>query len=102
MVFLSGWLGVIVTMLAVPPLMLLAGFETNVALFVGVALAGTGNGVAAQIVLEMDMIRSKVGIALLYAAMIDDILIMCMLSILVAFDEMGALVVSDAIRSSCR
>ncbi len=94
-VLFSGWLGVIVTMIAVPPLMLLAHYNLGIALFTAVTLAGTGNGVAAQIVLEMDMIRSKVGIALLYAAMIDDILIVLALSILVAFSAAGTVALAD-------
>jgi len=94
-VFFSGWLGVIVTMLAVPPLMLLAHYDLGIALFTAITLAGTGNGVAAQMVLEMDMIRSKVGVAILYAAMIDDILIVLALSMLIAFKAAGVIVIED-------
>jgi Kef-type K+ transport system membrane component KefB len=94
-VFFTGWLGVIVTLLLIIPAMLALGFPFGVAAFVGVALAGTGNGVAAQMVLEMGMARMKVGIALLGAAMVDDVLVLLSLSALVAITAAGAVLPGD-------
>lgn len=91
-IILSGWLGVIVSFVLVAPVMLLAGFAVPVALFVSVALAGTGNGVATQMAFEMNLIRAKEGVVLLGAAMIDDVLVLLALAFLISFGQSPDLV----------
>lgn len=86
-ILLSGWLGVIISFALVVPVMLIAGAALPVALFVAVALAGTGNGVATQMAFEMNLIRSKEGVVLLGAAMIDDVLVLLALAFLISFGQ---------------
>ncbi|MBN8636103.1 MAG: cation:proton antiporter [Anaerolineae bacterium] len=86
-IILSGWLGVILSMVLVTPIMLLAGFDFPVSLFVAIALAGTGNGVATQMAFEMNLIRTKEGVVLLGAAMIDDVLVLLALAFLISFGQ---------------
>jgi Kef-type K+ transport system membrane component KefB len=82
-VVLSGWLGVGLTMLVCLPLLLVLGVDLYPALFVAITLSGTGNGIVAQMVLEMGLLRLRSGLVLLGAAMIDDILVLLMLSLLI-------------------
>lgn len=86
-IVLSGWLGVVLSLALVAGIMLLAGFALPVALFVAVALAGTGNGVATQMAFEMNLIRKKEGVVLLGAAMIDDVLVLLALALLVSVGQ---------------
>jgi Kef-type K+ transport system membrane component KefB len=60
------------------------GFETNAAIFTGLILAATSVSISAQTLLEMRVLRSRVGIGLLGAAVFDDILVVLGLSIFVA------------------
>jgi len=54
------------------------------ALFIGMILAATSVSISAQTLMELKVLRSRVGITLLSAAVFDDILVVLGLSILVA------------------
>jgi Kef-type K+ transport system membrane component KefB len=54
------------------------------ALFIGLILAATSVSISAQTLMELKVLRSRVGITLLGAAVFDDILVMLGLSMLVA------------------
>lgn len=60
------------------------GFTTDVAIFTGLILAATSVSISAQTLLEMRVLRTRVGIGLLGAAVFDDILVVLGLSIFVA------------------
>ncbi|HUF37469.1 MAG TPA: cation:proton antiporter [Anaerolineales bacterium] len=62
----------------------LAGFETQAALFTGLILAATSVSISAQTLMELKVLRTRVGIGLLGAAVFDDILVVLGLSIFVA------------------
>jgi Kef-type K+ transport system membrane component KefB len=53
-------------------------------LFVGVLLTATSVSISAQTLLELGRLRSRVGLALLGAAVIDDVLVILILSLFVA------------------
>ncbi len=59
----------------------LFGFDLNQALFIGVALAPTSVSISAQTLMELKQLRSKVGISLLGAAVVDDILVVLSISL---------------------
>jgi Kef-type K+ transport system membrane component KefB len=88
-VVLSGWLGVGLTMALCLPLLLVLGVDLYPALFIAITLSGTGNGIVAQMVLEMELLRLRSGLVLLGAAMIDDILVLLMLSFLMIVATSG-------------
>ncbi len=81
---LAGVLGVIAPValsLAVVPLF---GFDAEVTLFIGLILAATSVSISAQTLMELKVLRSRVGISLLGAAVFDDILVVLALSVFVA------------------
>jgi Kef-type K+ transport system membrane component KefB len=57
------------------------------AIFVGLILAATSVSISAQTLMELKMIRSRVGIGLLGAAVFDDILVILGLSIFTALSQ---------------
>lgn len=59
-------------------------FDTQTALFTGLILAATSVSISAQTLMELKVLRSRVGIGLLGAAVFDDILVVLGLSIFVA------------------
>lgn len=81
---LTGSLGVIV------PIGLGAGIgyfflhDIQTSIFIGLILAATSVSISAQTLMEMKVLRSKVGISLLGAAVFDDVLVILLLSIFTA------------------
>jgi len=58
----------------------LTGMSTIQGLFLGLSLGATSVSISAQVLLELKMIRSKVGLALLGTAVFDDILVLLLFS----------------------
>lgn len=63
----------------------LTGMDFNHAIFLGLTLGATSVSISAQVLIELKMIRSKVGYGLLGAAVFDDVLVLLLLSIFLAF-----------------
>ena len=59
-------------------------YDTIPALFIGLILSATSVSISAQTLLELNFLRSRVGISLLGAAVVDDILVVLGVSIFVA------------------
>ncbi len=78
---LAGTLGVLIPLGLGWGTAVLFGTTSSGALFVGLALAATSVSISAQTLLEMGVLRSRVGLALLGAAVFDDILVILALSI---------------------
>ena len=68
----------------------LTGMDFNHGLFLGLTLGATSVSISAQVLIELNRIRSKVGLALLGAAVFDDILVILLLSIFLAFLSGGS------------
>jgi len=62
----------------------LLGMEFNHAMFLGLTLGATSVSISAQVLIELKMIRSRVGLGLLGAAIFDDVLVILLLSSFVA------------------
>ena len=86
---LAGTLGVFVPVLFGSGVGLLFQMETRAALFLGLALGATSVSISAQTLLEMKVLRTRVGFGLLGAAVFDDILVILLLSIFFAFVDGG-------------
>jgi Kef-type K+ transport system membrane component KefB len=69
------------------------GYDTQKALFIGVLLTATSVSISAQTLLELGRLRSRVGLVLLGAAVIDDVLVILLLSLFVALAGGGGSVV---------
>jgi Kef-type K+ transport system membrane component KefB len=84
---LAGSLGVLFPILLGAGAGLLFSMEAQTSIFLGLILAATSVSISAQTLMELKVIRSKVGISLLGAAVFDDILVILGLSIFTALSN---------------
>ncbi|GIK54948.1 MAG: cation:proton antiporter [Chloroflexi bacterium] len=77
----TGTMGVFVPVLLGYGTAVLFGLGSTEALFVGIALSATSVSISAQTLMELGVLRSRVGIAMLGAAVFDDILGILLLSV---------------------
>jgi Kef-type K+ transport system membrane component KefB len=57
------------------------GLSSTEAIFIGLALSATSVSISAQTLMELNVLRSRVGLALLGSAVFDDILVILLLSL---------------------
>ncbi len=81
---LAGTLGVLLPLGMGYGLARAFSFDVQAALFTGLILAATSVSISAQTLMELRVLRSRVGISLLGAAVFDDILVVLGLSIFIA------------------
>lgn len=77
---LAGTLGVIVPLASGFAIARLFGVGAVEAVFIGLALSATSVSISAQTLMELGVLRSRVGLGLLGAAVFDDILVVLLLS----------------------
>lgn len=82
---LSGVLGVLVPLGAGYGTALLFGVEPAEALFIGLTLSATSVSISAQTLMELGVLRTRVGLGLLGSAVFDDILVILLLSVSFVF-----------------
>jgi Kef-type K+ transport system membrane component KefB len=80
----AGVLGALVPVALTVPAVLLFNYTWEPALFAGVVLAATSVSISAQVLLELGVLRTKEGNALLATALIDDVLAILLVSLAVA------------------
>lgn len=85
----GGFLGVLVPTLLGWGTGRLFGLENPAAVFLGLTLGATSVSISAQTLMELKVLRSRVGLSLLGAAVFDDILVILSLSVFLAL-ETGA------------
>lgn len=61
------------------------GFDLQASAFIGLMLAATSVGISVQCLLELGVMRNREGLALLGAAVVDDIVVIFLLSLFIAF-----------------
>jgi len=81
---LAGTLGVLLPLTMGYGFTRAFSFDEQAAIFTGLILAATSVSISAQTLMEMKVLRSRVGISLLGAAVFDDVLVVLGLSIFVA------------------
>ncbi|HLF01111.1 MAG TPA: cation:proton antiporter [Anaerolineales bacterium] len=81
---LAGALGVVAPIAMSIPVTLLFGYNLNHSIFVGIVLAATSVSISAQTLMELNRLRTREGITLLGAAVVDDVLAIIVLSAFVA------------------
>jgi len=86
----AGVLGVVVPLGLGLGLGLLFSMDFNSAFFLGLVLSATSVSISAQTLMELKVLRSRVGVGLLGAAVFDDILVVLGLSIFVALVQSGS------------
>jgi len=77
---LAGTLGVIAPFAGGYAVSRLMGIDSTEAVFMGLALSATSVSISAQTLMELGVLRSKVGLVLLGAAVVDDVLVVLLLS----------------------
>lgn len=82
---LAGTLGVLVPLGLGWGAAILFGIDGFAAIFFGLTLAATSVSISAQTLMEMNVLQSRVGLALLGAAVFDDILVILFLSVAFVF-----------------
>lgn len=83
---LSGTIGVIVPLLMGALAALLFGYHGEAAWFIGIILTATSVSISAQTLLELGVLRTREGLTLLGAAVVDDVLVLVVLSIFLALN----------------
>jgi Kef-type K+ transport system membrane component KefB len=83
-VLLAGVLGVVVPLIMGAATALPFGYEITPAIGIGLLLTATSVSISAQTLLELEVLRSREGIALLGAAVVDDVLAIVLLSLFIA------------------
>jgi len=78
---LAGSLGVLLPLILGSSLVFFFPISTEEAIFLGLVLSATSVSISAQTLMELKVLRSRVGISLLGAAVFDDILVVLGLSI---------------------
>lgn len=86
---LAGSLGVVVPVVLGAVIGLVTGMPFSHAVFLGLTLGATSVSISAQTLMELKVLRSKVGFGLLGAAVFDDILVILLLSTFVAINSGG-------------
>lgn len=84
---LAGLLGVVFPVGLGAAVGFASGMETRSALFLGLALGATSVSISAQTLMELGILRSRVGLGLLGAAVFDDIFVILLLSVLTALAD---------------
>jgi Kef-type K+ transport system membrane component KefB len=80
----AGTLGVLLPLVAGYLAARFFDFPVDISIFTGLILAATSVSISAQTLMEMGVLRSRIGIGLLGAAVFDDILVVLGLSVFVA------------------
>jgi Kef-type K+ transport system membrane component KefB len=88
-VILAGLLGVVVPLGMGLGLALPFGFDLVQSFAIGMLLTATSVSISAQTLLELGVLRSRVGIALLGAAVVDDVVVILLLSVFLAIATGG-------------
>jgi len=86
---LAGVLGVIFPVGLGWGVGVLFGLETRAAIFLGLILGATSVSISAQTLMELDVLRTRVGLGLLGAAVFDDIFVILLLSTALAIFSGG-------------
>jgi Kef-type K+ transport system membrane component KefB len=85
----SGTVGVFAPLLMAMVFALLAGYPLETSAFLGITLAATSVSISAQVMLELNVLHSREGLALLGAAVVDDVLAILLLSILLSLSAVS-------------
>ena len=93
--FLIASLGVAVPFIFGYAVALRWGYQSMEALFLGGVMTATSVSLTASVLMEMKRLRTRVGAAILAAAVVDDVLGIIILTILVAMNTKGTVYVED-------
>lgn len=93
---LAGVMGVIVPVLVITPVVMLFDYSLEKALFVGILLASMSTSISAQVMLELGVLKRREGLTLLGAALVDDAIVILLLSLFIAINPGGIITVTES------
>lgn len=91
----TGLLGVFVPMLVIIPVVMGFNYTFEKALFVGILLASMSTSISAQVMLELGVLQRREGLTMLGAALVDDAVVILLLSLFIAINPGGIIVVAE-------
>lgn len=83
---LAGTLGVFAPIVLAIPVGIMFEHDLSKGIFIGIVLAATSVSISAQTLMELGRLRSREGTVLLGAAVIDDVIVIIILSLFLAFN----------------
>jgi len=90
---LAGVIGVVVPLVVITTAVMLFNYSFEHALFFGILLASMSTSITAQVMIELGVLRKREGITLLGAALVDDAVVILLLSLYVAINPGGIIAV---------
>jgi Kef-type K+ transport system membrane component KefB len=93
---LAGVFGVFVPLLIIAPVVTLFDYSTERAIFVGILLASMSTSISAQVMLELGVLQRKEGLVMLGAALVDDAIVILLLSLFIAINPGGIVTVGES------
>jgi Kef-type K+ transport system membrane component KefB len=93
----AGTLGVIAPIAMVAPVAISFNYSAGQAIFIGLVLAATSVSISAQVMLELGVLQSRESLALLAAAIVDDVLVILLMSIFLALQPSSSAAESRSI-----
>ncbi|MCU0514936.1 MAG: cation:proton antiporter, partial [Anaerolineae bacterium] len=85
----GGVLGVVVPIAMMTPAVMAYDYSFEKALFVGILFASMSTAISAQVMFELGVIRKREGLALLGAALVDDAIVIFLVSLFLAINPGG-------------
>ena len=92
----AGLFGVFVPLVVITPAVMAFDYPFEKALFIGILLASMSTSITAQVMIELGVIRQREGVTLLGAALIDDAVVILLLSLFLAINPGGIVIGAEA------
>jgi len=92
---LAGLIGVILPLLVITPAVILFNYQAENALFIGILMASMSTSISAQVMVELGVLRRHEGLTLLGAALVDDAIVILLLSLFVAVNPGGIIPIAE-------
>lgn len=92
----AGAIGVLAPLVIMTPAIVLFGYAVEKALFLGILFASMSTSISAQVMFELGVIRRREGLTLLGAALVDDAIVILLLSLFLAINPGGIVAVSES------
>jgi len=92
---LAGVIGVIVPLVMITPAVILFNYHPAKALFIGILFASMSTSISAQVMLELGVLHRREGLTLLGAALVDDAVVILLLSLFLAINPGGVVTVEE-------
>ncbi|MEO8609881.1 MAG: cation:proton antiporter [Chloroflexota bacterium] len=95
---LAGVAGVLLPLIVMTPAVMAFDYRPEKALFIGILMASMSTSISAQVMLELGVLKRREGLTLLGAALVDDAIVILLLSLFVAINP-GGIIAIESTRS---